>query len=144
MTGFRFLVAGIGAAAGAWLRWVSGAWLNALFPAIPMGTLTANLIGGYVIGAAVAFFTQAAGVAPEWRLFIATGFCGGLTTSPRFRPGSRVSSNKGAPGYLPQPSGFTSAVSVYDALSAQRPGSRPQKMGYVRRSEFTYPLIAHL
>jgi CrcB protein len=84
MTGLRFLVVGVGAAAGAWLRWVLGIWLNAAFPAIPLGTLAANLIGGYVIGAAVAFFAQAAGMPPEWRLFIATGFCGGLTTFSTF------------------------------------------------------------
>jgi len=49
-----------------------------------MGTLTANLVGGYLIGLAVAFFIQQPGLSPEWRLFIITGFLGGLTTFSTF------------------------------------------------------------
>jgi len=78
------VVISLGAALGALLRWVLGNKLNSLFPAIPPGTLTANLIGGYVIGIAVGCFAQAPGIAPEWRLFIITGFCGGLTTFSTF------------------------------------------------------------
>jgi len=78
------VVISLGAALGALLRWVLGDKLNSLFPAIPPGTLTANLIGGYVIGVAVGGFAQAPGIAPEWRLFIITGFCGGLTTFSTF------------------------------------------------------------
>ena len=74
----------IGASCGALLRWWFGMRLNAVFPAIPMGTLAANLVGGYVIGAAIAFFTSYSAVAPEWRLFVMTGFCGGLTTFSTF------------------------------------------------------------
>ncbi len=84
MTGFGIAAVGVGAAVGAWLRWVLGQFLNALFPAIPPGTLAANLVGGYVVGAAIAYFSQAPGVAPEWRLLIITGFCGGLTTFSTF------------------------------------------------------------
>jgi CrcB protein len=51
---------------------------------VPPGTIAANLIGAYVIGAAIAWFAQAPGVAPEWRLLIITGFCGGLTTFSTF------------------------------------------------------------
>jgi CrcB protein len=58
--------------------------LNRYFPAIPPGTLAANLIGCYVIGMAVAFFATYPSFAPEWRLFITTGFCGGLTTFSTF------------------------------------------------------------
>jgi len=78
------VVISLGAALGALLRWVLGDKLNSFFPAIPPGTLTANLIGGYVIGVAVGGFAQAPGIAPEWRLFIITGFCGGLTTFSTF------------------------------------------------------------
>lgn len=74
----------IGAALGALLRWQLGARLNSLLPSLPPGTLTANLIGGYFIGLAVAFFAQAPDIAPEWRLLIVTGFCGGLTTFSTF------------------------------------------------------------
>lgn len=78
------LAIGCGAAIGALLRWQLGAQLNSLFPAIPPGTLMANLIGGYIIGVAVAYFAQAPQIAPEWRLLIITGFCGGLTTFSTF------------------------------------------------------------
>jgi CrcB protein len=58
--------------------------LNQHFPAIPPGTLAANLIGGYVVGVAMAFFATYTAVAPEWRLLVITGFCGGLTTFSTF------------------------------------------------------------
>jgi len=58
--------------------------LNALFPAIPLGTLAANLIGGYLIGVALAIFSHHPGLTPEWRLFVITGFLGGLTTFSTF------------------------------------------------------------
>lgn len=73
-----------GAAAGALLRWFLGLKLNSLLPAIPPGTLAANLIGGYIVGLAIAFFSNAPYLAPEWRLLIITGFCGGLTTFSTF------------------------------------------------------------
>ena len=78
------LVISIGAALGALLRWVLGDKLNGLYPAIPPGTLAANLIGGYIVGIAVAWFAQAPDLSPEWRLFLITGFCGGLTTFSTF------------------------------------------------------------
>ncbi len=74
----------IGAGLGALLRWWRGLTLNSYFPSIPPGTLAANLIGGYIIGVAVAFFASFSGLAPEWRLFVITGFCGGLTTFSTF------------------------------------------------------------
>ncbi len=74
----------IGAGLGALLRWWLGLALNSYFPSIPPGTLAANLIGGYIIGVAVAFFASFSGLAPEWRLFVITGFCGGLTTFSTF------------------------------------------------------------
>ena len=74
----------LGASLGALLRWWLGTMLNAHFPAIPPGTLAANLIGGYVVGVAVAGFATYPGLPPEWRLFVITGFCGGLTTFSTF------------------------------------------------------------
>jgi fluoride exporter len=74
----------VGASIGALLRWWLGITLNHYFPAIPPGTLAANLIGGYVVGVAVAVFAASTALAPEWRLLIITGFCGGLTTFSSF------------------------------------------------------------
>ncbi len=69
-----------GAAVGALLRWALGMGLNHLFPSLPPGTLLANLVGGYGMGLALAFFAHHTQLAPEWRLLLVTGFLGGLTT----------------------------------------------------------------
>lgn len=74
----------LGAALGALLRWDLGERLNSLFPTVPPGTLAANLLGAYVVGAGIAFFASYTALAPEWRLLLITGFCGGLTTFSTF------------------------------------------------------------
>jgi len=71
---------GVGAALGALLRWLLALQFNALFPSLPLGTLLANLAGGFLIGVAVAFFAGRPDLPPQWRLLIITGFLGGLTT----------------------------------------------------------------
>ena len=73
-----------GASIGALLRWFLGLKLNSLYPAIPLGTLSANIIGGYLIGIAIAFFSMNSSISTEWKLFIITGFLGGLTTFSTF------------------------------------------------------------
>ena len=84
MAGLAWIAVGVGAALGAWLRWGLAALLNTGTLAVPLGTLAANWVGAYVIGVAVAFFAQAAAIPAEWRLFVITGFCGGLTTFSTF------------------------------------------------------------
>ncbi len=74
----------IGAMLGAWLRWGLSVALNTAVPNLPLGTLAANLIGGYLVGIAVELVLQLALVSAEWRLFIITGFLGGLTTFSTF------------------------------------------------------------
>jgi fluoride exporter len=74
----------LGGSLGSLLRWWLGMMLNAHFPTMPPGTLTANLVGGYIIGLAVAFFGTYTALPPEWRLLVITGFCGGLTTFSTF------------------------------------------------------------
>jgi fluoride exporter len=73
-----------GASLGALLRWLLASRFNPLFPALPLGTLAANLVGGYLIGIAVAFFAHAPDLSPQARLFVVTGFLGGLTTFSTF------------------------------------------------------------
>lgn len=73
-----------GAGCGALLRYLLGVKLNSIYPSIPLGTLSANLIGGYFIGFFIAFFASNNALSPEWRLFIITGFLGGLTTFSTF------------------------------------------------------------
>ncbi len=79
-----FIAVGAGAAIGAWMRWGLSVWLNPARAPVPLGTLAANLVGGYAIGLAMGFITSRPGLAPEWRLFLVTGLLGGLTTFSTF------------------------------------------------------------
>ena len=74
----------IGGGTGSVLRWWLGMKLNPVHHAIPIGTLTANLLGAFVIGAGLAWFNRLTGIDPRWKLLITTGFCGGLTTFSTF------------------------------------------------------------
>lgn len=73
-----------GASAGALLRLLLGLALNPLFPTLPLGTLAANLLGGYCVGLAVGVFAVIPSIGAEWRLLIITGFLGALTTFSTF------------------------------------------------------------
>ena len=84
MSASAIAAVGVGAAVGAWLRWALGGLLNPVFPTLPLGTLAANVVGGYLVGFAVAFFAENASVPAEVRLLIITGFLGGLTTFSTF------------------------------------------------------------
>lgn len=78
------LAVGGGAALGAWLRWWLGFVLNPVFPTLPLGTLAANVIGGYLMGIALAMLSHFEALPPEVRLLVTTGFLGGLTTFSTF------------------------------------------------------------
>lgn len=80
----NFLAVGLGAAFGAWSRWLLGLALNPLFVALPLGTLAANVIGGYLVGVAVGLFHLNTHFPLAWKLFVITGFLGGLTTFSTF------------------------------------------------------------
>ncbi|MDO8547321.1 MAG: fluoride efflux transporter CrcB [Nitrospirales bacterium] len=81
---YAFLAVGVGAAVGAWMRWGLGTLLNPIFPTVPLGTLAANLVGGYFMGIAMVLITRHAVLSPEMTLLITTGFLGGLTTFSTF------------------------------------------------------------
>lgn len=74
----------VGAGLGALLRAGFNFLAIGIASTIPMGTLISNMVGGYLIGIAVAFFGNNPGLSPEWRLFVVTGFLGGLTTFSSF------------------------------------------------------------
>lgn len=74
----------VGAGIGALLRWVLGLRLNPVFPSIPLGTLAANLLGGFLVGFLVIWLNRHPTIPPELRLLVITGFLGGLTTFSTF------------------------------------------------------------
>ncbi len=75
---------GIGAALGAWCRWGLGIAFNAIMPNLPLGTLIANLGGGLLMGMAMGLIGLGELDNPSVRLFVTTGFLGGLTTFSAF------------------------------------------------------------
>jgi CrcB protein len=78
------LAISLGAALGAVLRWLLAVRFNPLWTALPLGTLAANLIGGYAIGLALGWLGQHPELPPQVRLFVITGLLGGLTTFSTF------------------------------------------------------------
>jgi CrcB protein len=85
-TGVLLSIAAIsaGASIGALLRWLLGLQLNHLLPSLPLGTLAANLLGGYAIGLVLGWLGQHPELPPQVRLFLVTGLLGGLTTFSTF------------------------------------------------------------
>ena len=94
-----WLAVGIGAAIGAWLRWGLAMWLGSVHGKLHLGTLAANLGGGYLIGLALGFFAAYPHLSSEWRLFAITGFLGGLTTFSSFSGESMLLLQRGDYGW---------------------------------------------
>lgn len=78
------LTVGTGAAFGAILRWTLSYLLNGRWALIPLGTLSANLLGGWLIGLALGWLAAHPSLPATVRLFVITGFLGGLTTFSTF------------------------------------------------------------
>ena len=79
-----FFAVFIGGGTGSVLRWFLGMRLNPVHHAIPIGTLTANLAGAFIIGMGLAWFNRMTHIDPLWKLLVTNGFCGGLTTFSTF------------------------------------------------------------
>jgi CrcB protein len=94
---------GLGASFGAIVRWLLGIALNPILPALPLGTLAANLVGGLIMGLALGFFAHYEALPVAWRLAITTGFLGGLTTFSTF-------SGETVTLFLRQQYGWTAAI----------------------------------
>lgn len=80
---YSLLSIALGSVLGAWLRWGIGLKFNQVFENIPFGTVLVNLTGAFIIGFAVAFFSNSS-LSPNYKLFVVTGFCGALTTFSTF------------------------------------------------------------
>jgi fluoride exporter len=79
-----FAAVGLGAACGAWLRWGLGLWLNPVLAVLPLGTLVANLVGGFLMGVTLAAVQIWPTMSPALKLLLTTGLLGGLTTFSTF------------------------------------------------------------
>ena len=90
----------LGGGTGSVLRWWLGMKFNPMHHAIPIGTLTANLLGAFIIGAGLAWFNRLTDIDPMWKLLITTGFCGGLTTFSTFSAEAFHLLQRGALGWL--------------------------------------------
>ncbi len=84
VTWYAFVAVGIGAALGAWLRWGLGLLLNPVFVWVPLGTLVANLGGGFTMGWVLGLIQAVPDMPPAVKLLLTTGLLGGLTTFSTF------------------------------------------------------------
>jgi CrcB protein len=112
LTPFHFVAIAVGAAGGAWLRWLLGLWLNRHADAIPWGTFAANMLGGYLIGLVVGVVAAHPEWPPFWRLLIVTGFLGGLTTFSTFSAETVAFLEEGRLAMAAMYSGFSLAGSL--------------------------------
>jgi CrcB protein len=94
-----WIAVAVGAALGAWLRWGLTLFLGQMHARIQLGTLVANLVGGYLIGLALGVFDAMPALSPAWRLFVITGFLGGLTTFSSFSGEAMVLMQRGHYGW---------------------------------------------
>jgi CrcB protein len=97
--GAALLAVFVGAGIGAVARFALGEALNRALPAMPLGTLAANLIGGYLVGVAIALFAWRSELSPLLRLFAITGVLGGLTTFSTFSAEVVNALGRGQPGW---------------------------------------------
>ncbi|MCE2947625.1 MAG: fluoride efflux transporter CrcB [bacterium] len=118
MSATGLLAVGVGAALGAWLRWALALLCNPLFGPVPLGTLAANVVGGLLIGATWEVIGRNAGWPPEVRLFLVTGFLGGLTTFSTFSAETVVLLERGDYGWA----GTLVALHVCGSIAATLAG----------------------
>jgi CrcB protein len=73
-----------GAGAGGVARLLLNHWLNPLFVALPLGTLTANVLGSGAAGALLGLLGARVDLDPVLRPLLLVGFLGGMTTFSTF------------------------------------------------------------
>ena len=99
VSAMSILAVGFGAAVGAWIRWVLAMALNPIFPTIPLGTVAANIVGGFLMGVCMALITHFEAMPVELRLLLTTGFLGGLTTFSTFSAETTILLSRGQHGW---------------------------------------------
>ena len=81
----HLLLVGLGGFIGSVARFlVSKLNLSWHFLSIPMGTLTVNVLGSFIIGVLVGISVKSDLISTDLRLFLMVGFCGGFTTFSSF------------------------------------------------------------
>jgi CrcB protein len=79
------LIAGTGGFIGTVARFLASRYLQNLFlSAFPFGTFIVNITGCLLIGILFGISEKGNLLAPEWRMFLTVGFCGGFTTFSTF------------------------------------------------------------
>lgn len=99
VTPLAFAAVVAGSSIGAMLRWLAQILLNPLLSTLPLGTLLVNVVGGFMIGIAVAVFQAVPAAPPPWRVFVIPGLLGGLTTFSSFTAESMLLLQEGRPGW---------------------------------------------
>ncbi len=81
----KIIVVAVGGSIGAAARYIVSTWAAGRFGGdFPYGTLIVNVVGCFIIGAFMVLVTERVIANPYWRLLVAVGFVGGLTTFSSF------------------------------------------------------------
>lgn len=81
----NLILVGVGGFLGSVFRYLVTILLARQFTtSFPLGTLTVNIVGCFLIGVLFALSEKGNLLTPEWRIFLTTGFCGGFTTFSTF------------------------------------------------------------
>ncbi len=78
----NILLVGLGGSIGSILRYVATILMSA--KRFPYATLSVNIIGSFMIGVVLALSIRDENFSNNWKLFLATGICGGFTTFSAF------------------------------------------------------------
>ena len=80
----NLILISLGASLGAISRWLISSWLNPIYSTIPLGKLTVNVLGSFIIGCSTSLFLLLQQIPNEFKLFLVTGFLGSFTTFSTF------------------------------------------------------------
>lgn len=78
----NILLVGLGGSIGSMLRYAVSLLINSKY--FPYSTLAVNILGSFLIGVFFAMSTEDEVFFNNWKLFLATGLCGGFTTFSAF------------------------------------------------------------